>query len=290
MSTDRTSGPDSSEQPKTLDIVKQSWTTLWRHKPLWLFGIFVAGGSAGPAAHRPGAGAASAASSWPGWLLPVLIAAAILAMGVLGLHVLSEAALIDCVRRADKGQPIAIGSGLRNAKPHFGRVLKLKLLAAGTFLAVLASMAAPTVLAAVKILPLALGIGMTAILALVGVPVLLSVHFVYVCALRIAVIEQVPALEAVGRARVFLHGRLSISIELLVAWYLGAVVCGAVAAVAMVPAGVVAGVCYLLGGTTAAIIGAATLMAPVVLAALGALGTYRSSVWTLGYLKARQVS
>lgn len=285
MSPEHTSKPSSDLD--VMQIVKQSLRTLWNRKSLWFFGLFVAGAGGG-AGSKPGGSVSHATSTPPSWLVPVLITAVVLAVGVLVLHVLSEAALIDGVRRANDGQPTGIGAGLRNAKPHFGRVVCLKALAGATFAAVMTAIAVPALLAISKVVPLPLGVGLSAMMALAGVPVLLTIYFVYVFALRIAVIEDVPALEAVRRARIFVHGRLSISVELLVAWYLGAVVCGAAAAVALVPAAVVAGVCYLAAGEIAAIIGGGAIMIPVALASLGALGTYRSSVWTLGYLQARQ--
>lgn len=285
MSPEHTSKPSSDLD--VMQIVKQSLRTLWSRKSLWFFGLFVAGAGGG-ASSNSGGGVSHATSAAPSWLVPVLIAAAVLALGVLVLHVLSEAALIDGVRRANEGEPTGIGAGLRNAKPHFGRVLCLKALVGGTFAVVTTAIAVPALLAVLKMAPIPLGVGLSAMMALAGVPVLLTVYFVYVFALRIAVIEDVPALEAVRRARIFVHGRLSISVELLVAWYLGAIVCGAAAAVALVPAAVVAGICYLAAGEVAAIIGGVAFMIPVALASLGALGTYRSSVWTLGYLQARQ--
>jgi hypothetical protein len=287
MSPDVNTTVNPVSELKVLAIVKQSLQTLWRHKSLWFFGFFVTGASASAGAPRAGTRTTAVAGALPSWAIWVILAGVLVALGSLVLHVLCEAALISEVRRASEGGAPTIGPGLRQAKPHFGRVLVLKAMVAAVYSLAAGVLATPALLAVGKVLPLAVGLGLSITLVLVGVPVLLSIYFLYVYALRIAVLEDVPAVEAVRRARVFLHGRVAISLELLVAWYLGAALVGAAVVVASIPAALIAGLCYLAAGKIAALLGGVALMIPAAMAAVGALGTYRSSVWTLGYLKAR---
>ena len=59
---------------------------------------------------------------------------------------------------------------------------------------------------------------------------------------------------------------------------------GLLALMLLVPVGLLAGVSYLAGGVVPAAVVGGLLLVPALLVLAGALGTYRSALWTLGYL------
>ena len=70
---------------------------------------------------------------------------------------------------------------------------------------------------------------------LVGVPWLLTLYMWQAFAERIAVLENRRALDAIRKARLFLHGRLQLGLKLLVAALLGVLAVGAVGLVVIGP-------------------------------------------------------
>jgi hypothetical protein len=273
-----------------LSIIKQAWNLLWANKYLWFFGFFVAGmsGSGGGSKHESAAGAGT--GTIPGWVWPLLVGAVGVGLLALVLHVVSEAALIEGVRRRSGEQTFGLRAGLASGLRHFWRVLSVKVLAAAVAVAAGALIVAPVLLAVFKALPLWAGIPLTVILALVGVPLLLTGYFLYEYALRFTVLEGAPATDAFRAALAFLHGRLVPSILLLVTSSASAIVAGAASLVAAIPGALVGLALYFTVGLAPAIVAAAVLILPLLFPIIGALGTFRSAVWTLGFLDARRAA
>ncbi|MHB8872292.1 MAG: hypothetical protein ACYC8T_01265 [Myxococcaceae bacterium] len=267
-------------------IAKEALRNLWVHKYLWFFGLFVAGGG-GAGGPPPGGKGGAGGGQLPGWLIPALIAASVFALAMLCMHVVSEAALIEGVRRNRAGEPFRIGTGMRVGLRHFWRVLGVKLLLAAVFLGSGLVLVAPTVLAVLGLVPWWLAVLLTLPLAVVAVPWFLSVYFVYEYALRVAVLDTRGPVDAVREARSFLHGRVLDSLKLLLVAFLGQMGGGLVAAALLVPVAGLGLLVYLAAGLVPAIAVAAALVLPVALTVMGALGTFRSSVWTLGFIDGR---
>jgi hypothetical protein len=268
-----------------IKVGKDAFKNLWTHKSLWFFGLFLgAGGGGAGASPQSGHGGNQAL---PAWLIPVLVAAVVAAFGGLFMHVVSEAALIEGVRRNRAGTPLRIGAGMRVGMHHFWRVLGVKLLLAlGLGLSGLL-LAVPAVLGALGLVPLWLGVAVTVPLLFLAVPWFLTLYFVYVYALRIAVLDERGARVAIREARVYLRGRVLDSLKLLLVSFVGQMGGAAVAAALILPVVALGAALYFTVGLVPAIVVGAALLVPVALAAGGALGTFRSSVWTLGFLEAR---
>ncbi len=150
-----------------------------------------------------------------------------------------------------------------------------------------AVMAGPALLGVSGVVSLWLGAGLTAILALVAVPWLLTVYFVYEWSMRFAVFENRGVIASLRAAERFLHGRIGVSLKLLVMDAVGQMAGGMAGLVFALPAaGVGAGV-YLVAGLVPAIAVGAGLLLPFALSIVGARGVYRSSLWTLGWLEER---
>jgi len=262
-------------------IVREAVRTVKQNRALWFFGFFVASsGGTGFNYSRNG-------HATPSWLVPVLIAAGVLALVALFLHIVSESALIEGVRRARRGEQPSVSTGMRTGLGLFGRMIALKAGTLGVVLATVAAAAVPIAAVALAGGPLWAGAIGTAVLAVVLLPWLLSVYFTYEYAMRALVVENVGVRAAVREGFRFLHGRVALSLGLAVAASLGEVVVGAIGLLFAIPVAAIGGLVYLAGGMLPAAITAGVLLAPVAIGLTGALGAYRSSIWTHAYLEER---
>lgn len=269
---------------------------------LWLFGFLVgiwSGGSSGGGSgggHGVAAGAAAsgppavANGLAPGGFIEVpfmvlaLVAAAAMALAVLLLlRFIGEGALIVGVVRAREGGTMRTRTGLLAGWTHWGVLLRIALLyVAATMVSVLVPAAA--VFATVRTGGVASGVVLALLLLLPLVPWLVTLYLVQAFAMRIAVLEHRHAIDAIAKARLFLHGRIALGLKLLVATLAGTLIFGMVAAMTMVPIvfGLVALLRVLPFGVVIAL--ACVVLLPLVCILTAMLGTYRSSVWTLGYV------
>jgi hypothetical protein len=272
-----------------LDIGKRSLRTLWTNKYLWFFGFFVAalgngGGGGDGGAGGKGAGGSLDPQALPAWVWIGLAAAAVAGLAFFALHILSEAALIEGVAEGQQGQRLGIRGGLRRSKRHFFKVIALKILFGLVAGVSAALVAAPLMLWHLELAPLWVAVLLTVLLALVGLPWLLTLYFLYEYALRFVVLDDRRTFDAIGQSRRFLHGRLGLSLKLILLSVVGQMGGSLVIALCLLPAGVLAGIGYLAGGLVWAVALGSALGVPVVCLGLGALGTFRSSVWTLGFI------
>jgi hypothetical protein len=301
-------------------ILGDSLSVTLRQPRLWLFGLFAAAGggasasgeSGSQAAHGdPATAAASTAESMqelPASLagpltqvaelgaqvgevvaanLPLVIGAAALAgLGMVALHIVAEGALIEGVSRKhrDAQAPFTLRGGFRLGWSHFGAVLGVKALALALGMALASLVALPFVLTGLELLPLAAGLALGLPLAAVAIPLGVSLYLVYALGLRVAVLENRRVVDALRRARRLLHGHLLDGIKLLLTVGIGKAAAQFIALPVVVPVVLVVGLGWLLGGFLGAL--SALILAAVPLALVGAalLGTWQSSVWTLGYL------
>jgi len=131
-------------------ILKKSWDTVWRHKILWLFGLFAGAGSAVNFNYNYGSGSGSTGSSTgvsstaqAGWLafqrfleqnLGVIIIAFI-ALFLFGLlfwiiSVAARGGLIHLANEAETGREVRAGDGWSTGFHKWGRVFGIEFLVA----------------------------------------------------------------------------------------------------------------------------------------------------------------
>ncbi|MCB0218135.1 MAG: hypothetical protein KDH09_00450 [Chrysiogenetes bacterium] len=268
----------------TVEIGKRALSTIRGNKALWFFGFFVASSGAGGAGGRPGHGGGPV----PIWVWLAVAAAVVCAGAFLILHVLSEAALIEGVVRQRSGERLGVGAGLRDARRHFFRLLGFKAGALGLAFLGVAVLAAPALAAALGVLPAALGIGISLVLAVPGVIALLTLALLYEYGMRAIVLEERTAGDAWRAARRRLSGHLVDGTQLLLLSFAGQLGGNALAFVAVLP-GLGAGlIAYAFGGLPVAIALGALVALPFLVPVIGATASFRSSVWTLGYLEGRE--
>jgi hypothetical protein len=265
-------------------IAKQSLSTIRSHKYLLFFGFFVAsGGGAGanPGAHGHHGG------PLPAWIWPLLAGALVLGLAALVMHVLSEAALIDGVERAQHGERGRIGEELRASRRHFWTLAAIKLALGAAMVLSVGVVALPIGGALAGAYPVLAGAVATALLALVAVPWLLTLYFIYMYAMRIAVLDDKKAMDSIRAAKRYLHGRIASSLTLLVAGGLGAAAVEIVGVLVALPIAALGLGVYFLAGLVPALVVGGVLVLPVALVVAGSVGAYRSSLWTLGFLDGR---
>lgn len=274
------------------DTVREGLRIARRSTSLWLFGLFVGLGSFGGSGGQGGGGGQDGVPlPSPGGApadgsVMLLIALAVAAAVIAGLvmRVLSEGALIEGVKRARHGGRLSVGEGFREGWAHFGSVLLIDVVYVAATVGSIALLAAPCAVAAqlIDTLPAVLILGVPAIV--IGVPWLVTLYIWQAFATRIAVLENRRAIDAVRKARLFLHGRLLHGLKLIVAMLLGTLLVMLVSAVVLVPLGLLVAGLYELGGVPLAVILGLFLLVPAVAVLAAIVGTYQSSIWTIGYL------
>ena len=269
-----------------LDTVTEGLRIARSSKSLWLFGLFVGlgssgggGGQGGPPSPPPDGAPADGSVM----LLIALVVAAV-AIAALIMRVLSEGALIEGVKRARRGERLSVGEGFREGWAHFGTVLLIDVVYLATTVGSVVLLAAPCLVAAqfIDTLPAVLILGVPAVV--IGVPWLVTLYIWQAFATRIAVLENRRAIDAIRKARLFLHGRLLHGLKLIVAMLLGTLLVMLVSAIVLVPLGLLVAGSFALGGAPLAVALGLLLLVPAVAVLAAIVGTYQSSVWTIGYL------
>ncbi len=279
------------------EMIRQGFHYARTCRSLWLFGFFVgiaSGGSGGGSGRGAGSGGGAGAAGFPFAVsstdfLPVLLViigvVVILGVVVMLMHFVSEGALIEGIVKAREGGRMTTGDGFRAGWTHWGVLLRIALIYFAMVAGSLLLLAAPVVLA----IRASGGIGATAVALgipaiIVAVPWLITLYLVQAFAARIAVIENRRAIDAIRKARLFLHGRLMHGLKLIVATFVGTVAIGLLAAAVMLPVVLllVALVPVLNVGPVIAI--GCMVVFPVIYVLVAMLGTFRSSVWTIGYV------
>lgn len=268
-----------------LAIIKEALRIGRTHKSLWLFGFLVGLGSSGGGGGGGEQVAAPVANTAPDPARLLLVGLVVIAVVVafVILKLVSTGALIEGVKRARSNGTLTVREGLREGWAHWGVLFRLGVL---YFLANAASVA---VLAVPALLvgrafggPAVFVVGGLAVV--IGVPWLVTLYMWQAFAERIAVLENRRALDAIHKARLFLHGRLKLGLKLLVAGFLGVVAIGAIGVVVLLPLGAFAFFSSALWGPIGAgLLGAATLL-PAAFVVIAMIGIMTSSVWTIGYL------
>ena len=275
------------------EIIRQGFHYARTCKSLWLFGFFVGatsgGGSSGGGRGSDGGAGGAAAGGPPGLDLSVTAIASIVILILLAvvvafvMRLVSEGALIEGVVRARQGGTMTTREGFRAGWAHVGVVVRIALLYVGATIGSIALLAAPCVIAWQALGPLGgVLVGIPALM--IAVPWLVTLYLVQAFALRIAVLEHRHALDAIGKARLFLHGRLMHGLKLIVATFIGTLAIALVAIVVMTPVVLLlVALVPVLRVLPVIVIGCVVLL-PVICVLTAMLGTFRSSIWTIGYV------
>lgn len=270
------------------EIIRQGLYYARTCKSLWLFGFFVgiASGGSSPAGGggQGGGGGAGGSLSLPVTGIALIAVPAVLALAALiVMRFVSEGALIEGVARSRQGGTMTTREGFSSGWAHWGVLLRIALLYLAAMVGSVALLAAPCVIAMRAFGPLG-GIALGIPALVIAVPWLVTLFLVQAFASRIAVLENRHALDAIAKARLFLHGRLMHGLKLLVAMFVGGLLFVLVGLLVVVPV-----VLLLVALTPALRIGPVIVLGclvllPTIYVLTAMLGTLRSSIWTIGYL------
>jgi len=276
------------------EIVEQGFHYARTCRSLWLFGFFVGiasgGSNGGGGGGGGGAGSAAGAAAAGGLLNPfgptMVLTAIVLSLVLITIFVLrfvGEGALIEGIVRARQGGTMTIREGFRAGWAHWGVLLRIGLLYFGAMVVSVALLAAPCAIAFRAFGPIWAGLlGIPALV--IGVPWLVTISLVQAFASRIAVLENRRALDAIGKARLFLHGRIAHGLKLVVATLLGTLVIVLLGLAAMAPVALLlAALVPVLRLVPVLVLGCVVLV-PAFCVFTAIIGTFRSSIWTIGYV------
>lgn len=285
------------------EIIRQGFHYARTCKSLWLFGFFVglasggSNGGGGGGGNGDAGGAAAAVGvigaagggllNWSGERSPEMLAIAIIiAFAVIAFVVLrfiGEGALIEGVVRARQGGVMTTREGFRAGWAHWGVIFRIALVYFAAIVATLALLAVPCVIVFKAFGTI--GAVLFAVPALiVAVPWFVTLYVVQEFAWRIAVLENRHALDAIAKARLFLHGRLLHALKLIVATFIGSLGFAIAAALVMAPVVFMLVALVPVLDLLAVIAIACVILLPVIYVLCAMLGTFRSSVWTIGYV------
>ena len=281
------------------EITRQGLHYARTCKSLWLFGFFVGMASGGSSAGGGGNGGGGS-----GWSLgagglavgisgpfdlsfteiaPIAVVIILAVGAALVLRLVGEGALIEGVVRARQGGTMTTREGFHAGWAHLGVLVRIALLYVAAFIGSLALLAAPCVIALQALGPLG-GIvpGIPAVL--IAVPWLVTLHLVQAFASRIAVLENRHALDAIGKARLFLHGRLMHGLTLIVATFVGTLLILFVGLAVVVPVALLLVALVPVLRIVPVILLACLVLLPAFYVLTAMAGTLRSSIWTIGYV------
>jgi len=264
-------------------IIREAFRIGRTHKSLWLFGFFVGfSGNFGTSGGGQESASTTAAPEPAFIALLVLIGLACI-VGLVILKFVSTGALIEGVKRARGHGSITVGEGFREGWAHWGVLFCIALLYFAMNGASVAVLAGVTYLAWTFFGQVALfAVGGLAVL--IGVPWLVTLYMWQAFAERIAVLENRRAMDAIRKARLFLHGRLSLGLKLVVTGVLGVLFVFALALIVAGPVGVLLYSLTDFWGLFPSIALGVLLLLPVCFVAVAMMGIMTSSVWTIGYL------
>jgi hypothetical protein len=275
------------------EIVGQGFHYARTCRSLWLFGFIVgvASGGSNGGGSSGGDGSAGGGIAIGGlvslFTTEVAVAAVVfvvaIALAGFVMRFLSEGALIEGIVRARQGDAMTTREAFRAGWAHWGVLLRVSLVYVAAIVGSLVLLVAPCAIALRLFGPL--GAVLLALPALfVAVPWFVTLSLVQAFAMRIAVLENRGALDAIGKARLFLHGRLIHGLKLMVAAFVGSLGLMALGAVVAVPVVLLLVALAMVLPVWPLILVGCLVLVPAGCVLTAMLGTFRSSIWTIGYL------
>jgi hypothetical protein len=274
------------------EILRHGFHYAWTCRSLWLFGFVVgaaSGGSSGSGGGGGGGGAGGAAAAGFGALfsIPLLAAIAVavplLIVAAIVMRFVSEGALIEGIVRAREGRAMTTREGFRAGWAHWGVLVRIALLFVAAVAGSMVVLGAPGVLA-LRAYGAGAGLALAIPALVIGVPWLITLYLVQAYAWRIAVLENRRAIDAIGKSRLFLHGRIMHGLKLIVAMFAGTLVIGLLGAAVLVPVVLLLVSLISVIGVVPVIVIACVVLLPAIGVLTAMLGTFRSSIWTIGYV------
>ena len=275
------------------EMIEQGFHYARTCRSLWLFGFFVgiaSGGSNGGGGGGGNAGGAAGAVAGGGLfglsgsaMVMIALVISVVLAAIFVMRFVGEGALIEGIVRARRGGTMTTREGFRAGWAHWGVLVRIGLLYFGAMVVSVALLVVPCAIAFRAIGPV--GAGLLGVPALViGVPWLVTLSLVQAFASRIAVLENRRALDAISKARLFLHGRIAHGLKLVVATLLGTLVIVLLGLAAMAPVVLLLAALVPVLRLAPVIVLGCVVLVPAFCVFTAIVGTFRSSIWTIGYV------
>jgi hypothetical protein len=283
------------------EIVGQGFHYARTCKSLWLFGFFVglaAGGSGGGGGGRGGGWGGGGGYAGGGGdvtvgigpavlpipaIAPLVMLLVLVAIAAFVMRFVSEGALIEGVVRVRGGGTMTTREGFRAGWAHWGVLLRIGVIYVAAVCGTLVLFAVPCVIA-MRAFGLVGAIAYAIPALVIVVPWLVTVYLVQAFAARIAVLENRHALDAIRKARLFLHGRLLHGLRLVVATLVGSLLFVIAGFFVLGPMVLLLAALIPVLHIAAVIVLGCLVLLPVTYVFTAMLGMFRSSIWTIGYV------
>jgi hypothetical protein len=278
------------------ESIKQGFHYARSCKSLWLFGFVVGIASGGSSGGGAGGGSGSGGgdvtagvpiarsiADFPAVLVAILAVVALVALAAMVIHFVSQGALIEGIVRARRGGRMTMGESFRAGWAHWGVLLRIALLYFAAIIGSVVLLLVPCVVALRAFGPVG-GVALGVPALLIAVPWLITLHLMQAFASRIAVLENRRAIDAVRKARLFLHGRIMHGLKLIVATFVGTVIFTLIGLVALAPVALLVFALMPIVQVFPAILIGGLVLVPVAFVVIAMMGTFRSSIWTIGYV------
>lgn len=284
------------------EVLSKAWKIIWRHKVLWIFGIFAGCGSAGTGSGNAGASyqtdvpiqidffenidpAIGALLIGLGALLLLILIGLVIFLGTIG-----QVALINGTQKNYKDTVrLTFGELFRNSTPYFWRVFGLKLLVFVLTIVAIIGLVLIGVVGSV----VTLGLGLLCLipfLCLLG-PIIWALGIYIQQAILAIVIENVGIMDGLRRGWDVFRDNLGQMLALGIILFVINLLVGIVMAIPFF-AVVAPFIAADLGGTleslrTGLIVTGVALICyiPVFMVIFGVLRSYTEASWTLNYLR-----
>jgi len=287
------------------DVLARAWQIIWKHKVLWIFGIFAGCSRGGSGGGSGGGGGGGGGGTGPGnqpfsqferifeqigqwindnpWVIAAIVVL-VLVLIVLGvfLGTIGRIGLIKGTYQAEQGaERLVFGELFSESMPYFWRVFGLSLLIGLIFLLILI----PLILFGV----FTAGVGFVCILPLICIliPIAWGVAVVIEQANAAIVLEDVGIGDGLRKGWDVVRGNIGPMIALALILFIGSAVVGIIFAIPVI----IALFPFIFGvasnSTNVIWIGVVccALYFPILLVLNGILTAYMQTVWALTYMR-----
>ena len=215
---------------------------------------------------------------------PFLIVAGFGVAALFVLRFVSEGALIEGIARIRKGGgTMTTREGFRAGWAHWGVLFRIALVYFAAVAGSLGLLAVPCLIA-FRAFGVLGGLALLVPALVVGLPWLVTLYLVQAFAMRIAVLDNRRALDAIAKARLFLHGRIMHGLKIIVAALVGTLAIAIPAIVVLAPVVLALVALGLFVAVLPAVAIGCVVVLPVLVVVTAITGTFRSSIWTIGYV------
>jgi hypothetical protein len=278
-------------------IIRDSFALAWRHKTLWILGIFAGFGGGfntsfnkndiealrgGPFGNALGGLGESSSEIWH-TLAPYAIGITIFGLIFLAMHCIATPGLIDAVNRITRGGTYKLAESFSTGIDFFWRTLGMLILMIVTFMALIVALVVMVVVSWMAAMPLGV------VTLLLAIPIFLSglavIGSVYTLGLRAMVVRNVSIGDAIAEGYTLFRAHLGKNIIfLLINIGLAIALAIAVGIATLVVYGPIVVLAYSLGlALWQSFLLAVVLALPLTIPIGGYLGTFQSSMYTIFY-------